>query len=333
MLGWGVLLGMIDVRQELATLFRWSRARKIHRQLPPFAVPWDCKLWGWKVVCRAQPSPGPLTSRAQSAYAVIVPGLWGEAADIPRQCWRALWPPQEILAQGPVPVTRLHLWLRRLGEEMVKSQPVRVTTLGCLLRPDAVRVHAVLDDTHLVAIDEAGVVAGSVPLSCQRSVRLWQGRLEHPYTRRQMAALPYCWSRPCASWKPSDKMTMRSAWTTKSSIARRQCIIHDGHQEGASTFKLSCFSLPGPQSVDGSWHAKSPQSGRSPRSKIVCKAPTWSPSRSLWTRWWPMAWCPWWWGWQNRAQQRPLWTTIRSWCMQERNSGTAIVAVYEYVCF
>lgn len=121
---------------------------------------------------------------------------------------------------------------------------------ACLLRPDAVRTHAVLDDIHLVALDEAGVVAGSVPLSCQRLVRLWQGRLEHPYTRRQMAALPYCWSRPCASWKPSDKMTMRSTWTTKSSIARRQCIIHDGHQEGASTFKLSCFSLPGPHSVD-----------------------------------------------------------------------------------
>lgn len=75
-------------------------------------------------------------------------------------------------------------------------------------------------------------------------------RLEHPYARRHMAALPYCWSRPCASWKPSDKMTMRSTWATKSSIARRQCIIHDGHQEGASTFELSCFSLPGPQSVD-----------------------------------------------------------------------------------
>ena len=49
----------------------------------------------------------------------------------------------------------------KVQAEIVTTRRACVTTLGCLLRPDAVRMHAVLDDIHLVAIDEAGVVAAA----------------------------------------------------------------------------------------------------------------------------------------------------------------------------
>ena len=49
----------------------------------------------------------------------------------------------------------------KVQADIIKTRRACVTTLGCLLRPDAVRMHAVLDNVHLVAIDEAGVVAAA----------------------------------------------------------------------------------------------------------------------------------------------------------------------------
>ena len=184
----------------------------------------------------------------------------------------------------------LHLWLRRLGEEIAKSQPVRVPPAS------RCRSHARSLGRHPPCGTWWGRGCGWLcsfvmsEIGSPLAGATWTSL--HPPANGGAALLLVQALRIMEAFGQDDNEKHVDYQIFNSEEA-----VYNSRRTPRGCIDLQAKLL---LTAWAALRRRRPWAGmlrvrrvawRGPRSKIVCKAPTWSPSRSLWTRWWPMAWC------------------------------------------